>query len=646
MKKHITINVMGQLLVGDPMNPDSAASKEARAKFRLHLKEMKRLGVQGVSIDFWWGLIQPEEGPIDWTKPGAAYYDWIVNEIIAHGLKVVPILSFHQCGGNVGDDVFVPIPKWVWEKLRRLLGDENFAKFVSEQGNACDEYVSFWATHLILADYLAFVQSFRDHFADRAEHIAEINISLGPAGELRYPSYNSHDKGTDYPTRGALQCYSKLAKESFRQWALDKYGSLEAIDAKWGTNLAGGQALLPPSNPKQFFADSDHVDMQYGRDFFDWYAEQPMQHARLVLKGVFDILAADDSPMKGIDIGVKVPGIHWLTGRWVYDTRVTSAVLEQELAEILKQHTLENAAGTDATAFGAGLANKISDHIRMRTRNWVPEHDGGSLQLGSRLAELAAGLIRTSNIDDWGKDEAGHGYRPLIKLFAEFEGNRNNRLVMHFTCGEMADGEGAEGGAESVAATLVRWVGEEANRQGVPAKIENAVSWTLPVPQSWDHLRGHLAKDWLVNEDGVLKPRKPLKWLDQVSWDRMHRYLEHQLQWMRTRGAVVNARLGDPTSIAGGLYEGLTVLRMNHVAEDPVAKQEMANTVAYVAEEPEAQTTSTVVGPGASAVAVSKTAEGAQAPTVVEGTAASDGQPSGAVAERSQGPPAQGEKVA
>jgi beta-amylase len=22
-------------------------------------------------------------------------------------------MSFHQCGGNVGDDVFIPLPKWV-----------------------------------------------------------------------------------------------------------------------------------------------------------------------------------------------------------------------------------------------------------------------------------------------------------------------------------------------------------------------------------------------------------------------------------------------------------------------------------------------------------------------------------------------------
>lgn len=29
-------------------------------------------------------------------------------------------MSFHQCGGNVGDDIFIPIPQWVLD-----IGKEN-----------------------------------------------------------------------------------------------------------------------------------------------------------------------------------------------------------------------------------------------------------------------------------------------------------------------------------------------------------------------------------------------------------------------------------------------------------------------------------------------------------------------------------------
>jgi hypothetical protein len=534
--KHISVNAMCSLLVGDPYNPGSQQSLDARAKARAYFISMKAKGVEGISADFWWGQIQPEEGPIDWTKPGAAYYDWLVDTIIECGLKVVPILSFHQCGGNVGDDVYVPIPKWVWEKLARILGDADYGKFVSEQGHVCEEYVSFWATHLVLDDYIALVKSFRDHFANRAQHFSEINISLGPAGELRYPSYNSHDKDVDYPTRGALQCYSKLAKDSFRAWVLKKYKDLAGVDKAWGTNTVGGQAILPPSNPLQFFRDSDHLDMQYGRDFFDWYSGVPQDHARMILQRVFEVLAADDSPMKGIDIGVKVPGIHWLTGNWEFSAKVTTEKLQGELAQICAEQSRSLDGKTDAAAYGDQLAKKLAQHVRMRTKNWKPAVDGGVIKLSSRLAELAAGLIRTSDSADWESDEAGRGYRPLIKLLSTFEGNKNSRLVMHFTCLEMADGEGADRNANSVAQSLVYWVGAEAHRQGVPIKGENAVSWNLPVRSAWDRMRMHLL------------------------------------------GSSVNEM------IRRGWFEGLTILRMNHVADDPVAAEEMAKTTALAAQ--------------------------------------------------------------
>jgi len=608
-KRHITINVMASLLVGDPMNPGSEASLEARKNFRAHLQEMKRLKVTAVSVDLWWGLLQPEPGPIDWTKPGAAYYDWIVNEIIAAGLKVIPILSFHQCGGNVGDDVFVPIPKWVWEKLARILGDARFAKFVSEQGNECDEYVSFWATKYILEDYLAVVKSFRDHFADRAKHIAEINISLGPAGELRYPSYNSHDKNVDYPKRGALQCYSKLAIDSWRAHAIALYGDEKGVDKAWGTKISEGQALLPPSNPLQFFTDEDHLDMQYGRDLFDWYSEQPRIHARLVLKGAFDILAADDSPMKGIDIGAKVPGIHWLTGKWVFDTNVTSEVLQAELNKILADFARENAGKMDATTYGAQLSKKVSDHVRNRTQSWVPEKDGGTLVLGSRLAELAAGLIRTSDSADWEKDEAGRGYRPLIKLFSEFEGNANSRLVLHFTCLEMADGENAAAGAASVACSLVQWVGAEATRQGVPIKGENAVSWTLPEVSAWERMRLHL----LRNSADPMESHSLMSSVLSSSGmqEGAHTVVTGVHHTSDSMLGVNNVEYASAHPLPREVipyYEGLTILRMNHVADNPVANQEMAKTVAWVTGEvgpepvqPAASTTVNTKTPGGTA---------------------------------------------
>ena len=36
------------------------------------------------------------------------------------GLKLQAVMSFHACGGNVGDYAQVPLPKWVM-KVRLLL---------------------------------------------------------------------------------------------------------------------------------------------------------------------------------------------------------------------------------------------------------------------------------------------------------------------------------------------------------------------------------------------------------------------------------------------------------------------------------------------------------------------------------------------
>lgn len=465
-KNHITVNVMAPLVVGDPHDLFSGPSQEAWRKFKRHLQEMKRLGVEAVTTDVWWGLIETAPGIFDWT-----YYDKLASEVIDAGLKWIPILSFHRCGGNIGDTVFVPIKPWVWSELKSITGytDEHDLKFVSEQGNTSDEYISFWNTVHALPLYERVMLAFRSHFAHLADHIAEINVSLGPAGELRYPSYNSHDDGADYPARGSLQCYSRPAIESFRKWVFNKYHNAEGIDRAWGTNVVGGQEINPPSNPAEFFQRGDHWDITYGRDFFEWYSTILFNHGRMVLRLALSVFAADDSPLAGIDIGAKVPGVHWRTGR----------------------------------------------------------REGDRVVLGDRLAELAAGLLRTG-FNDWDHDDQGRGYRPLMNLLAELQDNPNSRVVLHFTCLEMPDGEGGPE-ANSVARTLVTWVGAEADRQGVPIKGENAVWWTLPKHESWTLMRSHLD---LPGQE------------------------EH--------------------------YQGLTILRMGNVAENRVANDEMARTIEVV----------------------------------------------------------------
>ncbi|MCC7531141.1 MAG: family 14 glycosylhydrolase [Candidatus Melainabacteria bacterium] len=436
--KNITINVMAPLLVGTPTDMGGASSRQEVEQFKTLLRDAKARGVKGVSIDVWWGLVELTEGNYTW-----GYYRQLFQLIIDAGLKVVPIISTHQCGGNVGDGkIFVPIPEWVWPKLAKMVpsGKVEAVQYVSERGNACAEVVSAFATHLILDSYRKLFSAFRDEFADIAKHIAEINISLGPAGELRYASYKDDDN-SNWPNRGALQCYSQLAIASLRAWVLEKYGVESEVAKAWGFAEMEPEDVAPPTDAGDFFKRKQHVKTVYGRDLLQWYHETLLKHGRMVMSAALEIFDADGSPFKGIDLGAKIPGVHWRMGEWV----------------------------------------------------------DGKVVLSDRLAEIPTGLIRV-NAKEWSSDELGRGYKSVVSFFKELNDlAKHTRVVLHFTCLEMPDGADGKK-ALSLANSLVRWVGAEAKRQGVPIKGENALNFTLPVPQSWDLMRSALA---LPGQDGV-----------------------------------------------------------------------------------------------------------------------------------------------
>lgn len=303
---------MAPLLIGDINNPNDPATQGEWELFKNNLKEAKARGVEAVSTDLWWGALEPVEGEFRWD-----YYDKLSQVIEDVGLKWIPIISFHQLGGNVGDSGYVPLPDWVWKKHigKKGIIDESSLMFQSEQGKRTKEYISFWGTEYVLEDYERVMKNFVAHFSDKAHMISEINISLGPAGELRYPSYNGHDIGTAYPHRGGLQAYSPLAVFSFQQFAEEKFESIEKLNSSWGFNLTSFDQVYPP-NPKridEFYGKGEHFSA-YGKDFFDWYNKSLLEHGRLVIGSAFNIFHAEDSSLKKIPLGSKVPGIHWRIG--------------------------------------------------------------------------------------------------------------------------------------------------------------------------------------------------------------------------------------------------------------------------------------------------------------------------------------------
>jgi beta-amylase len=71
---------------------------KARA-MNASLMALKSAGVEGVMVDAWWGLVE-KDGPMKYNWEA---YAELVQMVQKHGLKLQIVMSFHQCGGNVGD---------------------------------------------------------------------------------------------------------------------------------------------------------------------------------------------------------------------------------------------------------------------------------------------------------------------------------------------------------------------------------------------------------------------------------------------------------------------------------------------------------------------------------------------------------------
>ncbi|MFC3913988.1 family 14 glycosylhydrolase [Pseudaeromonas sharmana] len=302
---HREFRVMGPLHL-KVANQRQLLSEAEWQQFADEVRQLRRMGVTAISTDLWWGLIEGRQsGVFDWS-----YYDRLVALLARHDMRWVPILSFHQAGGNVNDDFMQTIPLWLWGKLLEThpeLDSVRDLQYVSETGDASMEYVSLWADQYVQPYYERFMTAFRDHFISRAGMIAEINVSLGPAGELRYPSYNAHDWG-NYPNRGTLQCYSPLAEQDWQRYLRSRFSSLEALNYAFGTRYRTFAEIAMPV-ADNLFDNKEYVYSAWAREFLGWYHGALVAHGQRILQAALDIFAVGD--WVRIPVGIKVPGIHW-----------------------------------------------------------------------------------------------------------------------------------------------------------------------------------------------------------------------------------------------------------------------------------------------------------------------------------------------
>ncbi|MEI6056588.1 MAG: family 14 glycosylhydrolase [Lentisphaerota bacterium] len=446
---------------GGTLTPaNKAAYQQQINAFQGQIAAAKAAGTDAVSVDVWWGMVEGQgDQEFVWND-----YQNVFSMISSAGLKIQAIMSFHQCGGNVGDDVNIPLPSWIWS----LTG--NGGKYISEQlytngagtayplnptipshtvntvltpaqesayGNP--EIVSMWASNDsgIHEQYQEFIESFVTFVNNNgfAGDIQAINISCGPAGECRFPSYDSYSAtvsgktyniGYGWPSRGFLQCYSANAISAFQNAMQTKYGTIAALNKAWATSLSSFSAVTPPTNGDAFFSYAVQTPRpQYAQDFINWYNQSLIEHGKEMITDALVAMGNSSGAMKNAVVEIKIPGISWQMGSTT-----------------------------------------------------IP-----------RSAEICAGLIPStfqSDVYDYGcgpspfsNANCGNDYSGIMQMVYNMNtdpNNTTNHLVqLYFTCLEQSNDDVSSQGY-SWSATLVYCVGQQAHQIGLIIKGENALA--------------------------------------------------------------------------------------------------------------------------------------------------------------------------
>nr|GMD70077.1 beta-amylase 1, chloroplastic [Ipomoea batatas] len=303
----------------------------------VSLQALKSAGVEGIMVDVWWGLVE-KDSPREYNWAG---YSELLEMAKKHGLKVQAVMSFHQCGGNVGDSCNIPLPRWVTEEINR---DQDLA-YTDQWGRRNYEYVSLSVDTLPVLKgrtpvqcYSDFMVAFRDEFHHLlGETIVEIQVGMGPAGELRYPSYPEQNGTWKFPGIGAFQCFDKYMVRSLK-------GAAEASGhPEWGHSgpTDAGEYNSWPEDTNFFRREGGGWNSPYGEFFLSWYSQMLLDHGERILQPA----KSSFEGYKDVKISVKVAGIHWHYGTrshapeltaGYYNTRFRDGYLP--IAQMLARH--------------------------------------------------------------------------------------------------------------------------------------------------------------------------------------------------------------------------------------------------------------------------------------------------------------------
>lgn len=338
------------------------------------LDQLKGANVDGVATDVWWGVT--EKSAKQYTF-GA--YQKLVSMVKQRGMVVKLMASFHQCGGNVGDTCDIPVPAFA---------SSGATWYKDKDGNEDKEYLSLFSDNVPIGDrtplqmYSDWLTAFASTFAeDLGKSIFTVQISMGPAGELRYPAYQlAHWK---FCGVGAFQSFDQHALADF------KAAAQAAGHPEWNSPPTDAGDYNSKPDQTSFFGNG--YSSEYGRFFMDWYFGALKKHGDTILG------AARTALGDKVNIAGKVAGIHWWYKSPHHAAELTAGYYNtngrngyEEIAALFKTHSvnfdftcLEMADSEQDSSCASGpeeLVNQVvsatsSKGVGLAGENALPRYD-------------------------------------------------------------------------------------------------------------------------------------------------------------------------------------------------------------------------------------------------------------------------------
>ncbi|CDP20213.1 unnamed protein product [Coffea canephora] len=148
--------------------------------------------------------------------------------------------------------------------------------------------------------YSDYMKSFKEAMSEILESgsISDIEVGLGPAGEMRYRSY-PETQGWAFPGIGEFQCYDKYLKADF------KAAAIKAGHPEWDLPDNAGTYNDTPGDT-EFFGTNGTYLTEKGIFFLTWYSNKLIEHGDQILEEANKVFAGTKTRL-----AAKVSGIHW-----------------------------------------------------------------------------------------------------------------------------------------------------------------------------------------------------------------------------------------------------------------------------------------------------------------------------------------------